>query len=74
MACMRTLSYGMHVKSTKILVLCSQLSTALYGPLGIGAGQQLPAVPVFPHDTPRAAVLFEREPVGLEPTELDRLA
>ena len=34
MACMRTLSYGMHVKSTEISVLCSQLPTALYDPLG----------------------------------------
>ena len=33
MACMRTLSYGMHVKSTEISVLCSQLPTALYDPL-----------------------------------------
>ena len=34
MACMRTLSYGMHVKSCIIMQLCSQLSTALYDPLG----------------------------------------
>ena len=37
MACMPTLSrisYGMHVKSTNILVLCSQLPAALYDPLG----------------------------------------
>ena len=34
-ALMRTLSYGMHVKSCKILQLCSQLPIALYDPLGL---------------------------------------
>ena len=32
---MRTLSYGMHVESCTIVQLCSQLSTALYDPLGV---------------------------------------
>ena len=36
MACMRTLSYGMHVEKCMIMHFCSQLSTALYlyDPLG----------------------------------------